>query len=1123
MRTLILSTLTIVGMAVFSLVGTATPTYATAICGGVDQSGKLTAPCRPQPARSVGKPLSSCRAGSFADIGANTYGCWSCPSGFNRDIAAVDTEQACSKPVVSAKPIFTDYKAASRLASVRLCPHGSFFDPRNGGECWTCPANFGRNMKAVTDDGSCSRLNVDIGKGQVIEYKNAVFTGAACGEKDGFWDPIDGGSCWSCPSGYERTIFPAVTSPQACGRRMVDFKPATKVSGFGCKVHGNRAFWDPIQGGSCWVCPDNTQRGIAPVNGAEACLPNTFQWEAAEFFNPGLFGLGGADEVVVKVIRQRRSVEAAAVRLGAKSGISAEEAKKQVWEEIREDPASNIPLAIAVLEHILDLALDRGAPAGSPEATLIANFEKYIRDRRIHAAQEAVNAYDNWAKAQQLILENRRKNAGAFGGAPEMLGLFSDQTPIPPDFSVRVAGAVLTGTALSAPIMAGFATNVVHVGNDSMSIAQNLASKVFVNRTKDRVVDDLVFLGEMDDPARLAKDAAKEAVKRLKSIGKTGLKFSMSSAKMGSALLTSVGPQVVISIATMVLQSELEKNLTKAEARPKLLRLLEQARREPINLKTLSQDKDRAGQIHTFWSMAVTGTITPSQGAMKNIGEAIEKTLNPLAFDPSQSRWYGITGTAAAIGAGANGEVWHVGGGGSLYRANAETDNKWIEVASSGVAEVAPGSVPGTAFVLMSDGSMAEYARGKMRKLSGSASDIAYGGGVRWHIGGNNSIYRANGAGWQRVNGSAKRIAAGPDGNAWVVGTDDNIYRFDGRNWNSSPGKALDITVGPDGVAWYVGTDNRLYRHTGNDKWMKFESGNVAGIAGGIGRSLWARRSNGQIIAYVPFKPPLAPDSRPPYDTTSTVVQADGITITSITIGPPTVTTYGGSSSSQSSSASSKAKEWAGVPGRASDISIGASGDVWHIGGSGSLYVMPGGKGGWKQILESGAARVAAFPDAGKAFVLMADGKMREVSNGQWRDLPGWAADIAVSADGTKWHIGGSNSVYRDSASGWQRIDGAISRIAATKGGNAWAVGTNSRIYQFDGKSWRRIAGQAEEMAVGADGSVWHIGGANTLYRLDKDGKWVGVDDAGKVAALSVGANGEVWVVRPDGAMAAYR
>lgn len=1085
---------------------------AEAICGGVGKDGKLTAPCAWTAATKVGTPKSACPANSFADIGAATYGCWQCPSGFARGTAAVNTDEACFK-FAGDKPMFSDYTSARKLASSTACPAGSFFDPRNKGECWKCPAGFGRNLNAVTESNSCSRANIDISKAQIVEYRAASFVSAACGEKGGFWDPISGGTCWQCPTGYERTVLPAVTTNKACGRRLIDLKPATKVSGFGCKVHGMDAFWDPIGGGSCWVCPKGAQRTTAAVNSPQACQPEAFKWKAADFFNPGLFGFDGGAEVALTLIQKRHAIEQAAVSQGTKIGLSAADAKHQAWEDIKTDPTQNLPLVTAVLDHILNLAIDGRVPTGSPEARLIAAFEKYIQNRRIFAAREALNAYDNWAKAQEMILADRRRNAGTFGGAPEMLGLFSDQTPMPPDFTQRVAGAILTGAATSASVLAGFAANVVSTGSNGDTPAMRLAGKIFVNRTKINTVE----LELVDD---VADDIAK-AVKTLAKTGKAGLKFSLSNLKLGSALIASVGPQLVIQVATMVLQAELEKNLAKADARPKLERLLIQAKSESTDLKRLSQNKDKAGEIHTFWAMAVSGEIAPNTKALADIRAAADKALNPHAFDPSLARWYGLPGTAAAIGAGANGEVWHVGGGGSLYHIVAEKDAKWQKVADGGVAQVAPMDQTGVAFVLMDDGSMREVAGGRMTRIDGKATAIAFGGGVKWHIGGNNSLYRCTGKGWQQVSGTGKRIAVDPGGNAWVIGTDDNIYRFANGSWSNVPGTATDIAVGPNGVVWHVGGNNTLYRLIDGGKWKKMNAGNIANIAGGPGGSLWARRSNGQIVAYTPFRPPLAEPGMVK-DTTTTKDIGDGITVTTIIVGDPTTTTVV-DQNAINHAASNKPKSWVNVSGRASDISVSPAGDVWHVGGGGSLYVMTDGIGSWKQVEKSGVARVAAAAVSGQAFVLMTDGKMREVVDGKWRNVPGWASDIAVSPDGRKWHVGGNGSVYHDTPKGWQRVDGTIARIAGAKGGLAWAVGTNKRIYRFQNGKWTGVPGQAKDVAVGGDGSVWHIGGSDTLYRLAKGDKWEGIDAQGKVAALSVDADGAVWVVRPDGSMAAYR
>ncbi|MEQ8506236.1 MAG: tectonin domain-containing protein [Rhodospirillales bacterium] len=1062
----------------------------------------------------MGKPLSQCPSGTFADIGTSTYGCWKCPGGFNRDIAAVNTDKACSQAVRSDKPIFTDYKGANRLSGATSCPAGSFFDPRNGGECWKCPSEYVRNLAAVTESNSCTR--VTFGR---IDEAAAVFVGAACGQKGGFWDPVDGGSCWSCPAGYERTVLPSVKSGQACGRRLMDFKPATKVSGFGCKVHGETAFWDPIQGGTCWACPRDLTRSTMPVNGPAACNANTFEWKAGDFFNPGLFGFGGAPDVVLKVINQRHDLEEVAVRLGAEIGLSPDQAKRELWAELAEDPTHNMPLAIAVLDHVLNLALGAGVRSGSPEATLIANFERYIRDRRVFAAEEALRAYDNWAKAQEIVLDDRRKNAGAFGGAPAMLGLFSDQTPMPPDFTARVAGSIVTASAMSAPVMAGFATNFVMRGDKTL--AQRLASKVFVNRTKTvKEAKELALL--MDDVASNVSKAVKSGKSGV-SVLKGAFKLSLSNVKLGSALLTSIGPQIVAQVAMIVLQAEFEKNLAKADARPKLLRLIDKAQREPVNLKTISQDQDRSGEIHTFWAMAMTGTVEPDAKTKKAIQDAIETISNPYAFDPARHRLYGLPGMAEAVGAGASGEVWHVGAGGSLYRIDAKTGRDWIKVADSGVAAAAPTDQAESAFLLMTDGSMRSIVKGRMQRISGAASAVAYGGGVNWHIGGGNSIYRGIGGDWQRVNGSAKRIAAGPDGSGWIIGTDDRIHHYSSGQWRALPVTATDISVGPDGAVWRVGMDNDLYRLVGDNKWTQVQSGNIANIAAGIDGSLWYRRSNGQMIVYSPFRPPLvdkAPNNGQPMDTTTTRDIGDGMTVTAITVGSSTTKTY---LSNAATSSSGKRKSWGVVSGRASAISVSPAGDVWHIGGSGSVYVMPGGKGAWKQMLPRGAKEIAALPSAGQALVLMQDGSMRHAANGKWNNVAGKAWDISVSADGVGWHVGGGNSVYRNFAQDWERVNGTVSRIAGGKDGIAWAVGTNKRIYRFDGKTWAAIPGEASDVAVGADGSVWHVGGGNTLYRLKGKRAWEGVDEAGKVADLSVGADGSIWVVRPDGAMAAYR
>ncbi|MBT5646331.1 MAG: hypothetical protein HOJ41_00580, partial [Rhodospirillaceae bacterium] len=36
------------------------------------------------------------------------------------------------------------------------CPRGQFFDPRKGGECWSCPTKTFRTTRAVTNPQACT-------------------------------------------------------------------------------------------------------------------------------------------------------------------------------------------------------------------------------------------------------------------------------------------------------------------------------------------------------------------------------------------------------------------------------------------------------------------------------------------------------------------------------------------------------------------------------------------------------------------------------------------------------------------------------------------------------------------------------------------------------------------------------------------------------------------------------------------------------------------------------------------------------------------------------------------------------------------------------------------------------
>lgn len=89
------------------------------------------------------------------------------------------------------------------------CPSGSFFDIRNGGECWSCGGKV-RTIHAVTSASACGGHIFD-GGGTRARFVRTVW-GCGAGQ---FFDLVDGGSCWSCSGGHIRGLG-HVKSAGAC-------------------------------------------------------------------------------------------------------------------------------------------------------------------------------------------------------------------------------------------------------------------------------------------------------------------------------------------------------------------------------------------------------------------------------------------------------------------------------------------------------------------------------------------------------------------------------------------------------------------------------------------------------------------------------------------------------------------------------------------------------------------------------------------------------------------------------------------------------------------------------------------------------------------------------------------
>ncbi len=155
--------------------------------------------------------------------------------------------------------------AAAKSSSNPFCPAGTFHDPRNGGECWSCPSGYTRSAAAVTAGNACYIPAGEKLSGATRHNKTAFAWDCKGGT---FWDGYEGGYCWSCPSGYNRTAN-HIKGGNACSAGVPEQRSvATYKAKWGCP---SGTFFDPRNGGECWTCSAGYNRNLNPVANADAC------------------------------------------------------------------------------------------------------------------------------------------------------------------------------------------------------------------------------------------------------------------------------------------------------------------------------------------------------------------------------------------------------------------------------------------------------------------------------------------------------------------------------------------------------------------------------------------------------------------------------------------------------------------------------------------------------------------------------------------------------------------------------------------------------------------------------------------------------------------------------------
>jgi len=135
---------------------------------------------------------------------------------------------------------------------------------------------------------------------------------------------------------------------------------------------------------------------------------------------------------------------------------------------------------------------------------------------------------------------------------------------------------------------------------------------------------------------------------------------------------------------------------------------------------------------------------------------------------------------------------------------------------------------------------------------------------------------------------------------------------------------------------------------------------------------------------------------------------------------------------------------WTQVPGRATDISVGANGVVWVVGTDTAPWRSNGKT--WVKYPGSLLVRIAVDPK-GNPWGVNKRQEIWRYSDRSWRRMPGLAKGVSIGANGAVWIVGTDYAPYRWTNGKWQKHRGGITDIATGPSGYIWAINGENKIF----------------------------------------------------------------------------
>jgi Ricin-type beta-trefoil lectin domain/Tectonin domain len=812
----------------------------------------------------------NCPEGAFYDIGLSS--CWSCPKDYKRTLAPVTATNACKQTNFHHSK--ATFEQDANLAW--NCPTGSFYDPRNQGECWSCPASYSRGLTAVDHDKAC--YNVDLSK--VTSYakptKKKKATGLLktdCPVKGQFWH-FENGYCYSCPKDYIRT-GKSIGSDKGCmavgNQSITDEVPATLVK----PGRPEGSFLD-IGTGKFYSCPEGYKRTVfavtdkkgracqkVEVNHAEGKSEPRGQISTKGKKNKLCFGaedkdLSQGDNVVMQPcydedsrfqswyldsLDRLRPLQQLSLKKGkgAPMCLDIENANSDNGTTVKIEKCLTVSTVITDDDENIAAQqwyVDQKDRIVSKLNSKCLNFRSAKKDLEIWDCRDKGNQF--WEFGDNIV---KPKDIAKAENGPIMLTTSGER-----DLCIETAAPVKNGNAVSMNTCGGEQNQIwywnakgqlsdetkkfcLDIDKDAdgspISVSgcrgelENVDSQRWLADTKGRIANDLGRCIDFADGDAEGKDAAV-------IIGQC-----KDSAAANQLLEMLDAPKENVVVKAKEMSKEWREKMTAAQ---------EKTSQDAGNLFAGILDPD--SMVHTVATKHKKGT-----GVLKTNCPKATKDKDAQFWDaidggncwscPNKFTRTGHSVKSAKACIGKKSDA------GELADSGEAITVPWKKI-SGAATDIAIGS-NGDVWVVNTKGQV-KYRDLKTNKWSASqkadAVKIAVGKNSDvWLLDKSNKIFRGGVNGWKKIKGGLSDIAAGPNGAVWGIGATkqhDNgnyIYKWSGSKWVKQKGHAVQVAVTAKGNAWVVTAEGKIY--SGNGKKWNLKPGLATEVAIGADGSVW--------------------------------------------------------------------------------------------------------------------------------------------------------------------------------------------------------------------------------------------------------------------------------------------